>query len=74
MNYYKLEDPKNRDTVVKADGYMQYEYENGTWVRSGILLHYQTEGSPFYDLYTEISESEAMQIVKQSTSNSKVST
>ena len=59
--YFRLLDQRNNGTIVKADGRIQYRYVAGTgWVRSGILLEYQIPESPLYDLYEQITETEAL--------------
>lgn len=65
MKYYKLLDPENKGIIVRAEGKNQEEYvpQKG-WVRSGILLHYFWPESDTYDMFEEISESEALQAIK----------
>ncbi len=63
--YVTLIDNRRRGTVVKCNGRLQYEYKNGEWVRSGVLMEYFNDESPYYDLYKEISEEEAMKMIAE---------
>lgn len=58
--YFKLLDTEHKNQIVRADGRFQQHYRDGKWTRSGILLDYQVEISPYHNLYEEISESEAI--------------
>ena len=68
IEYVKLTDLKNRGTIVRCNGRIQHRYDVKTkeWVRSGILMEYFCDESPLYDCYEEISEEEAMEIIKAS--------
>ena len=60
MTYYKLLDPKHKNTVVRAEGRSQQQFIPGRgWIESGIMLHYFSDESDTYDDYVEISKSEA---------------
>lgn len=61
--YFKLLDTKHKNQIVRADGRFQQHYTDGKWVRSGVLLDYQIEISPYHDLYERISESEVIAIL-----------
>jgi len=62
--YFILLDPKNNGKIVKADGRIQYQFIPGEgWVRSGILLEYQIPESPLYDLYKQITEKKALNLI-----------
>lgn len=64
--YVLLIDKKNFGTIVRCNGRYQFEFdkEKGSWIRSGILLDYFTDSSPLYEMYIEISEEEAMRMIK----------
>ena len=68
IEYVRLTDFKNRGTIVRCNGRIQHRYDTKTkeWVRSGILMEYFCDESPLYDCYEEISEEEAMKIIKAS--------
>jgi hypothetical protein len=71
MTYYKLLSPKHKDTIVRTEGRSQQQYISGKgWVDSGIMIQYFSDESDFYGNYTEISESEAMEIVNRKGSGS----
>ena len=61
--YVKLLDRRHKNQVVRADGVFQQEYEDGKWIRSAILLDYYTDISPLYDMYEEITEKEAIELL-----------
>ena len=61
--YVKLLDRSHKNQVVRADGVFQQEYEDGKWIRSAILLDYYTDISPLYDMYEEITEKEAIELL-----------
>ncbi|MPW25957.1 hypothetical protein GC105_09155 [Alkalibaculum sp. M08DMB] len=64
MKYYRLLDPKNINTIVRAQGRSQQQYIKGKgWIESGILLDYQWPDSDTYDRYEEITELEALKHV-----------
>lgn len=66
--YVMLIDRERYGTIIRCQGRYQYEYDVNTreWVRSGILIEYQCDESPLYDMYKEISEDEVMKIIKAS--------
>lgn len=68
FEYVMLVDRERYGTIIRCQGRLQYKYDvkSKAWVRSGILLEYQCDESPLYDLYKEISEEEAMKIIKVS--------
>ena len=61
--YYKLLDKAHKNQIVRADGGFQQRYENGKWIRSGILLDYQLEIAPYYGMYEKITEAEAIKTI-----------
>lgn len=65
IKYIKLTDKENYNMLIKTEGRMQYRYIYGKneWNRTGILMQYHDERSKKYDLYEEISEKEALQII-----------
>lgn len=64
MKYYRLLDPKNKDTVVRAEGRSQQQFIKGRgWVESGIMITYFSDESDTYDMYEEISYEEAMKLI-----------
>ena len=65
MNYYKLLDKYNFNTVVRTKGIkLQQEYVHGRgWVDTGILTRYFCDESDYYDLYEPITEAEAYAII-----------
>jgi hypothetical protein len=64
MNYFKLLDKENYGIIVRAKGRDQHEYSPGRgWVKSGALIQYFNDESEFYDLYEEISEGEALDLI-----------
>lgn len=64
MKFYRLLDPKHENTIVRAKGRSQQKYvkEKG-WVDSGIMIKYFCDESPLYNMYEEITEEKAMQII-----------
>lgn len=64
--YVMLTDQKRYGMILKCIGMRQYEYDVSSkkWVRNGILLEYQCDSSPLYEMYKEISEEEAMRMIK----------
>lgn len=66
FEYCVLTDKDNYGKVVKADGPKQYLYDKDRgWVRSGILLDYQMPTGPKVGMYRNITEEEALEIIKQ---------
>lgn len=65
--YVLLTDGKNRGTVVKSVGSEDYvfEKETKTWKRTGMLTKYFNDESPYYDLYEDISEQKAMELINK---------
>jgi len=63
--YYKLLGDKHKDVIIRANGPRQERYypDKGQWVRSGIMLEYFCDESSTYDMYEEISETQASGIV-----------
>ena len=61
--YVKLLDGNHKNQVVRADGRFQQRYEDGKWIRSGILLDYYTDTSPLYNMYEDITEEEAIKLI-----------
>ncbi len=65
VKYVMLTDNERYGTVVKCYGRKQYIYQNGEWVRSGVLVLYQCDESPYYDLYKEITKEEAEKLINE---------
>lgn len=64
MTYYKLLDPKHKNTVVRADGRSQQKFcKDRGWVESGIMIQYFCDESDTYDMYEEITEQEALDLI-----------
>lgn len=61
MTYYRLQDPKNKGVIARAEGRNQQQCIPGRgWVDSGILIHYFWPDSDIFERYEIISEEEAM--------------
>lgn len=66
MKYYLLTDNDRRGTIVRTQGRIHHRYDNAKgWVRSGVLLEYFNDDSPYYDLYNEITEEEANKLIAE---------
>lgn len=67
MNYYKLTSNQDNGTIVRTQGrnHEQFIPKRG-WVRSGILMKYFApyNDNELYNLYEEITETEALQLIK----------
>lgn len=61
IKYFKLLDKKNYELLIKADGRKQFKYIFGAdeWIRSSMLLSYQSVDSTLYEMYEEIGENDA---------------
>lgn len=64
--YVKLTDREHLNTVVRCKNEEWEIYVAGEWKQTGILIKYFCDESPLYDCYEEISEEEAMKIIKAS--------
>lgn len=66
MKFFVLNSTRDKDLIVKADGRKHYEYSKSNgWVRSGIMSDYYLPYGVYYDMYKEISEEEAMNLIKR---------
>jgi|LGVF01.2.fsa_nt_gb hypothetical protein len=64
IRYFKLNDNKHKNVIVKADGRIQHRYDKKKgWIRTGIMLDYFSDESDTYDMYEEIKESEAFKLI-----------
>lgn len=64
MNYYLLTDNDRRGTIVRTEGRIHHRYDKiKGWIRSGVLMEYFNDDSPYYDSYNEITEEEAMKLI-----------
>jgi hypothetical protein len=64
MKYYLLDDLERRGTIVRTEGRVQHRYYNEKgWVRTGIMIEYFNDESPYYDSYSEITEEEAKKLI-----------
>lgn len=63
--YYRLLDAERKGMIVRADSdAKQYRFTPGRgWVPSAVMLHYFSPESPTYNMYEEISESEALKLI-----------
>lgn len=68
IEYVVLTDNQNRGIVVRCNGRIQHRYdtEKKEWIRSGILLEYFCDESPLYNCYEEITEEQALELIKAS--------
>jgi hypothetical protein len=66
MNYYRLLAPKDDGTIVRTEGRSQQQYIQGRgWIESGIMLEYFWPESDIVENYEEITEQEAIKLIKQ---------
>ncbi|OQB15005.1 MAG: hypothetical protein BWY15_00820 [Firmicutes bacterium ADurb.Bin193] len=66
MTYFKLLDPKHKNTIVRAEGSSQQKFCKGKgWVDSGIMMQYFApyDDNDLYNMYEEITEQEAMDLI-----------
>ncbi len=61
--YICLLDEKHKNMIVRALDEEWEIYRNGEWIQTGILIEYFCDESPYYEMYEEISETEAMKII-----------
>lgn len=66
VRYLLLTDEKNNGDVVKQEGTKFYSFVDSQWKRRGLSLGYFLPGEPEYECFRELSEDEAMKIVKAS--------
>ncbi|MDO4766213.1 MAG: hypothetical protein Q4A29_09145 [Eubacteriales bacterium] len=65
MTYIELLDKDHKGMVMKLNGREQFLYETGKgWIRSGLFLHYSYPEADSYELYREISEERANELIK----------
>lgn len=64
--YVKLTDKKHLNEVVRCQGAKWERYVAGGWIQTGILMEYFSDESPLYEMYEEISEKEALELIKAS--------
>ncbi len=66
FTYHRLLDIDNYGLVVKCKGHLQYVYrpEKREWIRTGLLTKYFNDEDPCYNLYEEITEDEALKLIK----------
>ena len=61
MTYYRLLDPKHKNTIVRAEGRSQQQHiPDKGWVESGIMISYFSDESDTYGMFEEISEADAL--------------
>ena len=64
-NYYRLNDLDHLGLIVRTDGPIEHKYVTGMgWVKTGLMIHYFCDESDRYDMYTELSEEEALAAIK----------
>ena len=64
--YVRLTDREHLNNIVRCRGENWERYVDGEWKQTGILIEYFCDESPLYEMYEEISEKEAMKIIKAS--------
>lgn len=64
--YLLLTDEKNRGAIIKQEGTKFFSFVDSEWKRRGLSAGYFLPGTPEYECYKEISEEEAMAIIKAS--------
>ena len=64
--YIKLTDREHLNNIVRCRGEEWERFCNGEWKQTGILIKYFSDASPLYNCYEEISEEEALKIIKAS--------
>ncbi len=60
IQYVELTDRRHRGELVRREGRKCYEFEEGKWVESTIMIGYLWPDSPEFGMYKEISEGEAL--------------
>jgi hypothetical protein len=64
MKYYLLDDLERRGTIVRTEGRVQHRYYTDRgWVRTGIMVEYFNDESPYYGSYSEITEEAANKLI-----------
>lgn len=63
--YIMLTDNERDGTIIKCCGRKHYIYKDGEWVRTGIMVNYFCDESPYYDLYKEITKEEAEKLINE---------
>ena len=64
--YIRLTDREHLNNVVRCQGRLWERNVDGEWKQTGILIEYFCDESPLYNCYEEISEEEALKIIKAS--------
>ena len=64
--YLLLTDEKNKGEVIKQVGRSFFSFVNSKWKKRGLSIGYFLPGALEYECYKEISEDEAMKIIKAS--------
>ena len=64
VRFIKLTDYDNRGKILKQEEHKFYSYVNGKWIRTGLSIGYFYPDAPEFDCYEEISEEEAMKLLK----------
>ncbi len=64
VRFIKLTDYDNRGKILKQEGHKFHSYVNGKWIRTGLSIGYFYPDAPEFDCYEEISEEEAMKLLK----------
>jgi hypothetical protein len=67
--YMRLLDPVNNGIIVREDAEKQYQYHNGKWVPTSIMLGYYNPDSLYYDRYEDIDEETANRLIAESEKN-----
>lgn len=60
MKYYRLLDKENRGIIVRGNDDTYEKYLDDRWIHTGLMALYFSVDHELYDLYEEISESEAL--------------
>lgn len=65
MEYVRITSKENENTIVKLEGWKQFVYDKDRgWVQTTLMLDYFLPEGRHYDLYEEISEAQALKILK----------
>ena len=73
MEYVKLTDTVNKDKLLRFTGsaWEEYNIATGRWVISVLIYTYLDPSSPFFELYKDITEAEAAEIIMTQTNTWK---
>ncbi len=66
IRYIMLTDDKNKGEVVKQVGREFFSFVNSKWKKRGLSAGFFLPGAVEYECYKEISENEAIHIIKAS--------